>query len=244
MKKRFKTYHYDSLESTNEYAKELVNNTDAEFAVITYDQTKGKGKGDRVWYTMPDNGIAISFLVKDPNLKLISSYTSVAAIAVTKLLSKYGIESGIKWPNDILVDGKKICGILCESSIISGSPSHVIVGIGININQTLMDFPDEIRSISTSMSMVLKKRVNIKEVEEALIEIFTEVLENFDTSPNYYYDELINKSLVIGKSCKIFENGEVSKMLIQSVDIDNSLIVEDDHGKRRIYSADIIEISL
>ena len=242
MKKRFKFYHYDSLDSTNESAKELSNKVDFEFVISTYNQTKGKGKGDRVWHAAVGCGLAISFLVRNPNLKLISSYTAIAAIAVTKLLSDYGIESGIKWPNDVLIDGKKICGILCESSIVSGSPSHIIVGIGININQTPLEFPEEIKNISTSMSIAIKRDLDIGEVESRLIDIFTRVLGKFETDPKHYYDELIKKSVIIGKECKILENGVYSTVMIKSVDIDNSLIVKDDEGIRRIYSADIIEI--
>ncbi|WP_425538742.1 biotin--[acetyl-CoA-carboxylase] ligase [Microaceticoccus formicicus] len=242
MKKRFKTYYFDSLESTNDTAKELVNKTDREFVISTYNQIKGKGKGDRVWHTAAGSGLAISFLVKNPNLKIISAYTSIAAIAVTKLLQGYGIESRIKWPNDILISGKKICGILCESSILSGAPSHVVVGIGLNVNQNPTDFPEEIKDISTSMSIVLNKQIDLKEVEQSLVEIFTEVLENFETDPNYYYDELLQKSIIIGKRCRVLENGLCSTVLIHSVEIDNSLIIVDDKGMRRIYSADILEI--
>lgn len=242
MKKRFKTYYYDSLESTNDFAKELANITHIEFAISTYNQTKGKGKGDRVWHTAAGSGLAISFLVKNPNLKIISAYTSVAAIAVTKLLQGYGIESGIKWPNDILISGKKICGILCESSILSGAPSHVVVGIGLNVNQSLPDFPKEIKDISTSMSIILNKQIELKEVEQSFVEIFTDVLENFESDSNYYYDELVKKSIIIGKRCRVLENGLYSTVLIHSVGIDNSLIIVDDNGMRRIYSADILEI--
>ncbi len=242
MKKRFKKYYYDSLESTNDTAKEFANKTHTEFAISTYNQTKGKGKGDRIWHTAAGSGLAISFLVKNPNLKIISAYTAIAAIAVTKLLEEHGIESGIKWPNDILISGKKICGILCESSILSGAPSHVVVGIGLNVKQSLPDFPEEIRDISTSMSIILNKQIDLKEIEDSLVEIFTEVLENFESDSNYYYDELLQKSIIIGKRCRIIENGLCSTVLIHSVEIDNSLIVVDDNGIRRIYSADILEI--
>lgn len=144
---------YDSVDSTNNIAKSLVNQPGKEGTVILADsQTQGKGRSGRTWYSEEKVGIYLSVLLK-PSLPLeeISQITLVAGVALAKTINEFSrARAYLKWPNDILLNGKKVAGILTENyqgNIHSG----IILGIGINVNHA--HFPVSLQHIATSIAM-------------------------------------------------------------------------------------------
>ena len=126
-------------------------------------QTKGKGTHGRKWYTDEKGNIAFSFLIKlNCNVqKLEGLTTKIAQIIQSIMKEKYNIEVGIKEPNDIILNGKKLGGILTETKVIEGRAKCLGIGIGININQE--HFAKEIESIATSIKKETNKTINAKE---------------------------------------------------------------------------------
>ena len=133
--KDFYIIHFDKLDSTNDYLKEnyqkLVNNT----VISTSFQEKGKGRLGRIWQNKPNKDLALSILIKN-NFLDFNEYSLIAGASVYLTLKELGINSKIKWPNDILINDKKVSGILCEAISYNQNIECVIVGIGININST------------------------------------------------------------------------------------------------------------
>lgn len=134
---KFRILHYPELTSTNDLARELADQGLAEGAVIcTNHQTKGRGRFERKWRSAKGKDLLFSILLR-PAMRnnQASMITQIAARAVRDTLKEdCGLPAALKRPNDVLVNGKKICGILVEASAYPGRIRHVVVGIGLNVN--------------------------------------------------------------------------------------------------------------
>lgn len=143
--------------STNDAAREWAA-AGAPDGVVLYArrQTNGRGQRGRVWLSPPDLGLAVSFVLRpvDQSAVRATEWAILGAMAVHGALQRAGISGlRVKWPNDILAHGKKICGILAEPRIQAGRIEFVILGIGINLGQREEDFPEELRAVATSCRM-------------------------------------------------------------------------------------------
>ena len=151
--------YYDSVDSTNDRIKERAHAGEKQGLVISAGtQTAGKGRIGRKWESPKHDSIATSMLLtpQEISLEAVPTITVVAAMAVRDALSRlYGLEGKIKWPNDIVLDGKKICGILTEMEMKDGAVWFVVVGIGVNVHNK--SFDEEIAFKATSVDLELKK---------------------------------------------------------------------------------------
>ena len=153
-----KVKYFNTIESTNSYAKEMASNGCVEGTVVIADsQTSGRGRLGREWHSPGGKGIWMSVVLRpiiDP--EDVQIITLAASVAVAKVLERVcGIKVGIKWPNDIVVEGKKLCGILTEMSSEVGSVDFIVLGIGINVNHDQKDFPVELKDLATSVKLHL-----------------------------------------------------------------------------------------
>jgi BirA family biotin operon repressor/biotin-[acetyl-CoA-carboxylase] ligase len=148
--------YFDSLDSTNSYAGKLASEGCNEgLTVIAGKQTGGRGRLGRSWESPEEKGIYISAVIK-PDMAPAESpiLTFAAAVAVVDAMRKAtGIKAGIKWPNDLIIDGKKVCGILLEMSSEADRVNYVIIGIGVNYSQDTGDFPAELKDKAVSLKM-------------------------------------------------------------------------------------------
>ncbi|MGE5559471.1 MAG: biotin--[acetyl-CoA-carboxylase] ligase [Chloroflexota bacterium] len=146
--------HHEKITSTNDRAHELARAGALEGTVVMADcQTAGRGRLGREWNCAPGAGISMSVVLR-PNApaNIASSLTMLGAVAVAKALERTSnIEAGIKWPNDIVIHGRKLCGILCESKLVDGRAEYVILGIGVNVNQKPGEFPPGLVDAATSV---------------------------------------------------------------------------------------------
>ena len=148
-----KIYHWREVDSTNRVARELAAEGEAEGAVMLAEsQTVGRGRLGRAW-SSPVGGVWLSLLLR-PNLvpykaQLITLMAAVAAVEATQAVA--GIQPGIKWPNDLLINGKKVAGILTEVSAEMERVNYLVLGLGINVNISSDVFPAEVRGIATSL---------------------------------------------------------------------------------------------
>ncbi|MEJ2488028.1 MAG: biotin--[acetyl-CoA-carboxylase] ligase [Anaerolineales bacterium] len=138
--------YFPSIPSTNDTALEWISLGCPNYSVVVADkQTKGKGRSGRTWYTLPDSGLAFSFIITEPTQK-INLLAGVAALAVYDAVSKFvSADVEIKWPNDILIQKKKVCGILVESQWAGNQVQGIVLGIGINITSKSLNFEEKIR---------------------------------------------------------------------------------------------------
>ena len=196
--------HFDEIDSTNNYLKnsyQLLDN----FTFVSADyQSKGKGRNDRIWESSKGLNLMFSILIKDPKLLEVSTILSLmTAVEVAKLLNRYGIDNvSIKWPNDVLIGDRKVCGILLEGQL----PNYLVIGVGLNVNQK--EFPDNLRRPATSMSNVLNKGIDLEDLKEQL---FPNIVNNFkkldrDEYLSYFskHNYLLNKRVKVNINQQLF----------------------------------------
>ena len=147
--------YYNRLESTNTEATELLDGGAEEgTVVITDNQISGRGRWGRTWYSGPGKGLAFSVILKpEIEVSLAGLFPVTAGVAVVDALTRFQLEPGLKWPNDILIKDRKCGGILVESKFRGNIMASAIVGIGINVNEELTEFPDELQSVATSVAI-------------------------------------------------------------------------------------------
>lgn len=172
--------YFESITTTNQYAKKMGEEGAAEgLLVIADEQTQGKGRAGRVWKTLPGTAIAMTLLLR-PKLppSRISMVTLVMGLAVASACREmYDLPVGIKWPNDVVIHGKKLCGILTEMSTEMMAVNYVVIGTGINVN--IREFPEEIRQVATSLELELGCETNRAELIAVCMKYFEEYYEKF-----------------------------------------------------------------
>lgn len=151
--------YFETIDSTNEEVKRRAAQGAEEGLVISAGtQNAGKGRSGRRWESPIGESVATSLLLR-PTLPTsqLGAVTLVAALAVQRTIQGlYGLEAGIKWPNDIVIHGKKVCGILTEMSVAKGQAEYVVVGIGVNVNNRR--FPEELLDKATSIDLELQDK--------------------------------------------------------------------------------------
>ena len=162
MKSNFDIIWLDSIDSTNDEVKRRISDLDNLSVLSTLSQTKGRGQGDHIWISEPGSNLLFSIVLKysssadsvqSPLLSVQAHdqivISQITALSVVDLLAAHEIEAKIKWPNDIYVGDKKICGILIEHSVRGNWLTSSIIGIGLNVNQRNFDvnLPDPISMV-------------------------------------------------------------------------------------------------
>ena len=146
--------YYTQLDSTNEEAWEMIDESIKPGTVIITDrQLSGKGRNGTKWQSKADRSLTFSVVIQTNNLpgSISGVFPLLSGVAIVRALQEMHIDGGLRWPNDIIINGKKIGGVLCESRIQGKSIKWVVIGIGINVNETADDFENDISSTATSL---------------------------------------------------------------------------------------------
>ena len=228
----------EEVDSTNKYAKENFAKLDDFTIIYTNNQTAGRGRLERKWENIGEDNIYASILIK-PNCEIsnvFSNLTQYLCLILAETFEEYGVKPQIKWPNDILVDNKKICGILLEGKSNTKS-SMIVIGIGINVNQ--ITFSDEIDNLTTSLRKELNKYFDIDtlvlELRNQLLSDIEEFLNNNNTFIDYIRNNLYakNQTITYTKDNKEYEG------IILDVYDDGKLIIKKDEEILHINSGEI-----
>ena len=230
--------YYATLPSTMDAAREQAAKKVPEgTVVIAGEQTTGRGRIKRAWVS-PEGNIALSIILYPPP-KHLPYLVMVASLAVVHCIqSVTGLKAQIKWPNDVLIKGKKVCGILIENKIVGNKVDHVIMGIGMNVNLKVADYPD-IASFATSLSSELGQELSLVEVTRQLLrEIETHYLKLPDGDA--LYREWRDNLATIGKNVRATWGDTVYEGIAESVAEDGSLLLRGTDGKlTRIVAGDV-----
>ncbi len=165
----FIIHHFNSIDSTNDYLKEMVN--EPEFTcVVAREQTAGRGRRDRSWHSTPGDGLYLSVLLRPESAaSKISLLSLMAGVVVAETLIQREVAGvDIKWPNDVLINERKVCGILVESASAGQNSLRVILGIGVNLNHR--SFPFELSRTATSLAIENGESVDIDQFRDQLLE--------------------------------------------------------------------------
>jgi BirA family biotin operon repressor/biotin-[acetyl-CoA-carboxylase] ligase len=230
----FHTYYFKSIPSTNDKAKSYPEGS----TIIADEQTKGKGRFHRKW-SSGKGGLYMSIVLSAAECP--GYLTFIAAISVQKSIKKlFGLDTKLKWPNDVLYDGKKLCGILSES-IFFGKNGKMVVGIGLNVNNKL---PKSLQKKSISLKSIIKKQINREKLTETLLKEFERL---YSAYKNKKYSKIRNNwkklSHTIGRKVKAVT--QQGTYIGKAVDVDKncSLVLRLNNGsKKRIIEGDIFAL--
>ncbi|MEI3381334.1 MAG: biotin--[acetyl-CoA-carboxylase] ligase [Dorea sp.] len=235
--------YYDEIDSTNNRAKEAGDNKAPQGTLFVADmQVAGKGRRGRVWQSPAGSSIYMTILLY-PEISPLKApqLTLVMAIAVAEGIKEVtGLDTKIKWPNDIVVNGRKICGILTEMSTEIDYINHVVIGAGINVNQD--DFPEDIRKTASSLKMELGKQVKRSELIAAIMKSFEKDYEIFvKTEDLSGLQELYNSMLVnLDRDVKVLEPGNEYEAHALGINKTGELIVRTAEGEEKeIYAGEV-----
>ncbi|TCN23067.1 biotin--[acetyl-CoA-carboxylase] ligase [Mesobacillus foraminis] len=241
-----RTIHYEeSVSSTQKIAHRLVTDGVSDgTVVVAEEQTSGKGRMDRQWHSPKYSGVWMSVILK-PNLPppRAPQLTLVAAVAVVQAIEELtGLMPQIKWPNDILVGGKKVTGILTELQADSDRIKAVIIGIGINVNQQYEDFPEELLHTASSLAIESGKPISraslIQSVLSRLEKLYITYLQN-----GFHPIKLLWESYAISIGKNIIARtltGEIKGKALGITEDGVLMIEQEDGAVRQVYSADIL----
>lgn len=214
--KKYNIEILDTIDSTNTYLKS--NKTNYNHIVISNEQTGGRGRLNRKFFSLKNSGIYMSILVNpncfiDQALK-ITALTSVAVYSAIK--EQYGININIKWVNDLIINNLKVGGILCEGEIElnKSTLTNMIIGIGINVKN--IDFPNEIKDIATSIENNTNKKVTRNDLIASIINYF----DLFYTGDISYMDIYKKQSNTLNKEITVYQDNKSYDA--KAIDIDNN----------------------
>ncbi len=230
--------YYPSLTSTMGVARREAQQGAAEGTVIiTDEQTAGRGRLGRVWLS-PRGSIALSIILY-PSLSHLPSLIMLASLAVVHTIEAVtGLKSQTKWPNDVLVNGRKVCGILIESDVQGDAVNYAIIGIGINANLKLADFP-EIPPIATSLSDELGRDVSRLSIIRCLL-VETERVYLALSAGGSIYEEWRDSLVTLGRRVRVKTGEAIYEATAESVARDGSLLLRGPDGNlTRIVSGDV-----
>lgn len=237
-----KIVYFDVTDSTNIQAKRLAEEGAPHGTlVIAGRQEAGRGRRGRAWESPAQDGVFMTVLLR-PDLKPkdASMLTLVAAMAVAKAVRQlYGLPAMIKWPNDVLLSGKKICGILTEMSAEIDSVNYLVTGIGINVSNR--KFEGEVSQMATSILLEGGKRARRVELIEAVWEQYEKYYDLFMKKMDLSdIVEEYNGSLVnLGRQVRILDPKEPFVGTAKGITPKGELLVETGQGTRRVSSGEV-----
>jgi len=221
--------YYRTLPSTMDFAKRLAKEGIAEGVVVLCDeQTEGRGRQGRKWFASSSSSILMSVIFR-PTLEQLPQLNMLASLAIVLTIDRVaGVKSAIRWPNDVLIDGKKVAGILMENVFEGEALQAAIVGVGLNVSLDVSAYP-EIASMATSLSTELGRELNRDDVLRPLLEetdlLYQAVKRNEDV-----YHRWLPHVETLGKTVRIRSGRSVEEGLAQSINPDGSITLRRGDG--------------
>ena len=224
--------------STNALALSSVGQRQSGSVILAEIQKEGRGRLSRSWAS-PPGGIWMSLVLK-PDIPLSRVYriNMAASVSICRAISRLGLEAGIKWPNDILIQEKKVSGILTELGAQMDRLDYVVVGMGLNANNDTSAFPSQWRS--TSLAAELGRGIDRCALVAAILNEMEKAIDNMESQE--IYEEWRSLSLSLGKRVRISSaEGDLTGQVVD-LDGDGALILQQGREKRRILAGDCIHL--
>lgn len=234
--------YYEEIDSTNIRAKAWAREGAKEGSIVIADyQNMGKGRLGRVWLSPKGTGIWMSLILRPKLLpREISQITLVAGLSMCQATQAItGLEAKIKWPNDIVVNKKKVCGILTEMRVVENKIDYVVVGIGVNVNNQTFD---ETIPYATSLAIEGKNTYQRELIIKRFAEIFERQYELYNEDGNLkkILKEYRANCITLNKEVRILNEQEEYIAYIEDIDEDGSLIVKKQDGRyETIFSGEV-----
>lgn len=236
--KTFNLIYFPEITSTNTHAMRNISDFSDRDILMAEIQTEGRGRFARKWISDMPKNIYISFVLKpaikfgeDSSLNNIPQYLSVK---LCEILEAYGVNPVIKWPNDVLVENKKIAGILAQTSIRGSSFQGLVLGIGINLNFEKEDM-EKIDRPATSLNLVLEKKIDRDEFLKKFLDVFFENYDEFlNTGFDFIKDDYIKRAYFLGNVITVDIYNSQVKGIAKRIADDGSLVIIQENSKNEL----------
>lgn len=240
-------YHLRSSGSTNQVALELGRQGCPEGTlVVAEEQTAGKGRWQRSWFSPAGTGIWMSLVLRPPLAPYrVPQMTLVIGVSCAQAIyGRLGLRPGIKWPNDIVYGGRKLCGILVEMEAAAEQLHFLVAGIGINVNQEPADFPPGLRDTAASLRMIAGRPVERLPLVRRLLEALEENYRGYCRDGfEPVRQQWLEYQVTIGKVVRVQAGAEEFTGEACGLDEDGSLLVRLDGGRvRRCIAGEVFEV--
>lgn len=236
------SYH-DELESTNSTAMKLaVDDCDSPLLVLTPCQTSGRGRGTNTWWST-DGALTFSLILDLPMLgpERLSSFSLTVGLAICQTLEQVAplADLAIKWPNDVYMNDRKVCGILIEKPI--PTESRLVVGIGINVNNSLRQASDELRTAATSLIDELGSEVSANQILIQCLHQIESRMRDHVHHQQALLDQWRAYCLLTGRSICLDQHGHTISGLCRGIDGDGALLIDDGTSVQRCVSGSVTQ---
>ncbi|TET09369.1 MAG: biotin--[acetyl-CoA-carboxylase] ligase [Candidatus Thorarchaeota archaeon] len=232
----------ESVGSTSTEAKDLLTQGETEgIIVLAHSQTEGRGRKDRIWLS-PVGGLYFSIVLKprlgNENTPLLGI---LCACAVRRALHGLDVNVQVKWPNDILVDDRKIAGILSEAVTIGNETIGIVIGIGVNQNCPISEMPSGLQWPATSVIDEIGKETSNESLLCDIVNEIDSLLEVVEINSSFsaVVDEWRKTSSTLGKTVRIHEDDKITDGIARNIGEDGSLLVETEDGLVSVLLGDV-----
>lgn len=237
----------DTVDSTNNYLRTLAQNgASAGQAVIANSQSAGRGRLGRSFFSPGDSGLYLSYLLRpETSPEDTSAITARVAVAMCGAIERVcGVRPGIKWVNDLVLGGKKLCGILTEMSLESENAhiQYLITGIGVNVSHRAEDFPEDIRAVASSLFAETGVRVSRAQLACEMLKVLDLLREEWPNEKRKYLDAYRKDCVTLGKDVSFTRGGERFTAFAEDIDDDFGLVVRLPDGTRESLSSGEVSV--
>jgi BirA family biotin operon repressor/biotin-[acetyl-CoA-carboxylase] ligase len=236
--------YFHEIDSTNIMACRLARDGAPEGTIVVADaQGKGKGRLNRVWQSPPERNLYVSIILRpriDP--PTAPQLTLVAGVAVAELLASCGLKDvTIKWPNDVLISGKKVCGILTEMHSSARGVDFIVLGIGLNINMNREDFEPALGNIATSLKIETGKTHDRIEIISGLLNLIETWYKVFLRAgfPGVR-DAWLHHAGILGRPIRVVFREDTQTGVVMGIDDDGTIVMKVADGTtQRVIAGDV-----
>jgi BirA family biotin operon repressor/biotin-[acetyl-CoA-carboxylase] ligase len=229
----------DEVESTNSVLLSSKEFNQHGAVLLGEYQTKGRGRKERAWVSNAGQNLTFSILlkndIKDHKINLVNLGSSLVVSQALENLFQLNVE--LKWPNDVLVDKKKIAGILLDSTSKGNRINRIVIGIGINVNQS--NFPGKYEIQPTSIRKEFKEIVSRERLLSEILNLFEDMLEIWKKEPEKILNDWRNRCRMIGEKIKIVDGDKLKSGVFQDIDDDGFLLFKAADKLEKIHFGDV-----
>ncbi|WP_163191621.1 biotin--[acetyl-CoA-carboxylase] ligase [Clostridium thermarum] len=235
--------HFNTISSTNTKAKELAaDNCPNGTVIISEEQTSGRGRLGRQWVSPKCKGIWMSIILR-PDIPPMEAYkvTIIAAAAVHGALAENGADSLIKWPNDIIMNGKKVCGILTEMNSELSKIHYLVIGIGINVNTEDTEIPEELKDKASSLKLETNRHFDRKLLLGSILNNFEPLYKEFTSTGSIETSIAVcrDHSAVLNREVILLEGNKSSTVKVVDINSNGHLLIQESDAVREILSGEV-----
>ncbi len=223
-----KLIELEEIDSTNNYAKMNISAFEDRTVIHAIRQISGRGRLNRSWVDLGEGNLFMSIVLKPSNTfnEIYPNITQYLSVSLCKVLENYGLKPQIKWPNDVLINGKKIAGILSETVMEGQNLEGIVLGIGVNLNSNEADISSIPDKIATSLNLETGKDINLNIF---LKELLTEFFAHYDEFLNKGFinikDDYINRNCFLNKELNVQVFNNIKTGLAKSINDKGELVL-------------------